>query len=232
MKKIAIIPARSGSKGLKDKNIMNLFGKPMMNYAIEAALETACFDRIILSTDSAKYGEIGEKCGAEVMYRDMQLASDKATTYMVLEDIFSRINTNFDYFMLLQPTSPLRTARNIMEAIELFERNINKFDFLVSMEVAKHNHLLVKPVEADMSLKHFDADFANYRRQGTVDYSPNGAIFIGKVEKYLKQKHFFGASAMGYIMDDVESIDVDNALDYQLACLCMEERIKAGYSIG
>lgn len=232
MKKIAIIPARSGSKGLKDKNIMDLCGKPMMNYSIEAALDAACFDRVILSTDSKKYGEIGEKCGADIMYRDGRLASDTATTYMVLEDIFSKINRDFDYFMLLQPTSPLRTVQNIRDAIDLFERNREKFDFLVSMKVAEHNHLLVNPVEPDMSLKYFDADFANYRRQGMVDYSPNGAIFIGKVEPYLKQKHFFGARAMGYIMDDVESIDVDNMLDYRLASMCMEERLKAGQSNG
>jgi CMP-N-acetylneuraminic acid synthetase len=211
---------------------MELCGKPMMNYSIEAALEAACFDRIILSTDSVKYGKIGEKCGAEVMYRDESLASDTATTYMVLEDLFSQINHDFDYFVLLQPTSPLRTTQNIKEAIEVFERNINRFDFLVSMKVAEHNHLLVKPVEEDMSLKHFDADFANYRRQGVVDYSPNGAIFIGKVEPYLKQKHFFGARAIGYIMNDVDSIDVDNTLDYRLASLCMEERLKAGHSNG
>ena len=232
MKKIAIIPARAGSKGLKDKNIMELCGKPMMNYSIEAALKAACFEQVILSTDSVQYGEIGKKCGADIMYRDERLASDTATTYMVLADIFCKINCDFDYFMLLQPTSPLRTVWNIREAIDLFERNIVKFDFLVSMKVAEHNHLLVNPVESDMSLKYFDADFANYRRQEMVDYSPNGAIFIGKVEPYLKQKHFFGARAMGYIMDDVESIDVDNALDYRLASLCMEERLKAGHSNG
>ena len=83
-----------------------------------------------------------------------------------------------------------------------------------------------------MSLKFFDADFANYRRQAVIDYSPNGAIFIGKVEPYLRQKHFFGARAMGYIMNDVESIDVDNELDYRLANICMEERLKAGYGNG
>ena len=232
MKKIAIIPARAGSKGLKDKNIMELCGKPMMNYSIEAALKAACFEQVILSTDSVQYGEIGKKCGADIMYRDERLASDTATTYMVLADIFCKINCDFDYFMLLQPTSPLRTVWNIREAIDLFERNIVKFDFLVSMKVAEHNHLLVNPVESDMSLKYFDADFANYRRQEMVDYSPNGAIFIGKVEPYLKQKHFFGARAMGYFMDDVESIDVDNALDYRLASLCMEERLKAGHSNG
>lgn len=223
MKKIAIIPARSGSKGLKDKNIMELCGKPMMNYTIEAAVEAACFDSIILSTDSIKYGEIAQKAGAKVMYRNENLASDTATTYMVLEDLFNTIDSDFDYFVLLQPTSPLRTSQNIKKAIETFEHNISNFDFLVSMKVAEHNHLLVRPIESDMSLKYFDADFANYRRQSTIDYSPNGAIFIGKVAPYLKQKHFFGARAMGYVMNDVESVDVDTMLDYKLAKLCMME---------
>ena len=230
MKKIAIIPARSGSKGLKDKNIINLCGKPMMNYTIEAAIEAACFEHIILSTDSVKYGEIAKKAGAKVMYRNEHLASDTATTYMVLEDIFKTIDSDFDYFVLLQPTSPLRTSLHIREAVDLFERNVTKFDFCVSMKVAEHNHLLVNPIESDMSLKYFDADFANYRRQSSIDYSPNGAIFIGKVKPYLKQKHFFGPRAIGYVMNDAESVDVDTILDYKLANLCMAEKIGTGHN--
>lgn len=79
----------------------------------------------------------------------------------------------------------------------------------------------MKPIEEDLSLKHFDSDFSNYRRQGFKDYSPNGAIFIAKPDAYLKQKHFFGARSIGYIMDKYSSADIDDQIDYELAKVLM-----------
>ena len=185
-----------------------------------------CFSRVIVSTDSEKYGEIAKNAGAEVVYRGENISNDTATTYMVIEDLFQRIGSEFDYFVLLQPTSPLRNSEHIKEAVDLFESHFIDFDFLVSMKEAQHSRFLVKPIEDDLSLKYFDTDFAHYRRQSFKDYSPNGAIFIGKPEAYLNQKHFFGAKAMGYIMNEFDSVDIDTKLDYRFAALCMEERIK------
>lgn len=226
MNKIAIIPARSGSKGLKDKNIIDLCGKPLISYSIEAALKSGLFERVIVSTDSEIYGEISEKYGAEVLYRDETLSNDKATTFMVIEDIFRKINQKIDYFVLLQPTSPMRTEKHVIEACEKFENNIQKYDFLVSVKEAEHSAVLVKPIEDDDSLKHFDTDFSNYRRQSYKEYSPNGAIFIGKPDAYLKRKHFFGDKSIAYKMSDVDSVDIDNVLDYELACICMSKRLR------
>ena len=90
MNKIAIIPARSGSKGLKNKNIIDVCGKPLLAYSIEAALKSACFDTVILSTDSDEYAEIGKRYGAEIMMRGENLSDDKATTFMVIEDILAK----------------------------------------------------------------------------------------------------------------------------------------------
>lgn len=218
MKRIAIIPARSGSKGLKDKNIIDLCGKPLIAYSIEAALETGLFDHVIVSTDSEHYAEIAQHYGAEVMMRGEALSNDKATTFMVLEDILkNRLQESIDYFVLLQPTSPLRTSKHITEAIEKFESKIEHFDFLVSMKEAEHAKVLVNPIDDDESLKYFDTDFSNYRRQGYKDYSPNGAIFIAKPDSYLEQKHFFGAKALSYIMSAEDSVDIDGALDLVVA---------------
>lgn len=218
MKRIAIIPARSGSKGLKDKNIIDLCGKPLIAYSIEAALETGLFDHVIVSTDSEHYAEIAQHYGAEVMMRGEALSNDKATTFIVLEDILkNRLQESIDYFVLLQPTSPLRTSKHITEAIEKFEAKIENFDFLVSMKEAEHAKVLVNPIDDDESLKYFDTDFSNYRRQGYKDYSPNGAIFIAKPDSYLEQKHFFGAKALSYIMSAEDSVDIDGALDLIIA---------------
>jgi CMP-N-acetylneuraminic acid synthetase len=226
MKKIAIIPARSGSKGLKDKNIIDVCGKPLIAYSIEAALDSGQFERVIVSTDSEKYGQISEAYGAEVMYRGEKLSDDKATTYMVLEDLLGRVEKNIDYFVLLQPTSPMRTSVHVREAVELFEEKYDNFDFLVSVKEAELGAVLVKPIEEDGSLKHFDTDFSNYRRQTYKEYSPNGAIYIGKIDAYLQRKHFFGEKSVAYIMNAFDSVDIDNELDYEFACLCMEKRMQ------
>ena len=225
MNKIAVIPARAGSKGLKNKNIIDLCGKPLMVYSIEAALDSNCFERVIVSTDSEYYGEISKKAGAEVIYRGESVSNDTATTYMVLEDLFSRIERCFDYFVLLQPTSPMRNAMHVKEAVRLFEERIERFDFLVSVKEADHAKILVNPIEDDLSLKYFDADFANYRRQGFRDYTPNGAIFIGKTDAYLIKKHFYGDRSLAYIMNAFDSVDIDTELDYKFAKLCMKEKL-------
>ncbi len=223
MKKIAIIPARSGSKGLKDKNIIDLCGKPLIAYSIEAALQTGAFDRVIVSTDSEHYADIAREYGAEVMMRGEKLSDDKATTFMVLEDILkNRLTEPIDYFVLLQPTSPLRNSKHIKEAVTKFESKYNDFDFLVSMKESEHAKVLVNPIDDDESLKYFDTDFSNYRRQGYKDYSPNGAIFIAKPDAYLEQKHFFGAKSIAYIMTTIDSVDIDNAIDLSLAKCIME----------
>lgn len=222
MKKIAIIPARSGSKGLKDKNIIDLCGKPLVAYSIEAAIKTGAFDRVIVSTDSEHYADISRMYGAEIMMRGENLSDDKATTFMVLEDILmNRISEPIDYFVLLQPTSPLRNTKHIIEAMKKFESRYDNFDFLVSMKESEHAKVLVNPIDDDESLKYFDTDFSNYRRQGYKDFSPNGAIFIGKPKPYLKQKHFFGKKSLAFFMTSDESIDVDSEKDLLLAKIIM-----------
>lgn len=224
MKRIAIIPARSGSKGLKDKNIIDLCGKPMIAYSIIAAKDSGLFDKILVSTDSTYYAEIAESYGAEVILRDEALASDQATSFMVIEDVLNKVGIDYNYFVLLQPTSPLRTSTHIQEAAAKFEEKYATFDFLVSVKKSEFSKDLVNIIDEDESLKHFNKDFSNYCRQAYSYYSPNGAVFIGKPKAYLTQGHFFGARALSYIMNDTDSVDVDNRIDFELAKLLMEKR--------
>ncbi len=113
--------------------------------------------------------------------------------------------------------SPLRTANHIQEATTSFDANITDFDFLVSMKESEHAHVLCNPIEDDMSLKHFDSDFSNYHRHSYKDYTPNGAIFIGKPHAYLERKHFFGPKALAYVMNRYNSIDIDTEIDLMVA---------------
>ncbi len=224
MKRLAVIPARSGSKGLKDKNIIDVCGKPLIAYTIEAARDSGLFDRIIVSTDSVEYGRISESYGARVMYRGEMLSNDSATTYMVVEDLLHRIPEPCDSFVLLQPTSPMRDAGHILESVQIFEDRGKDFDFLVSVKLAEHAKSLVNRIGEDGSLKFFEDDFSLYRRQEYKFYSPNGAIFMAKPGAYLKQKHFFGARSLAYIMSKEDSVDIDDGLDYEFACMLMAKK--------
>lgn len=226
MKKIAIIPARSGSKGLPNKNILPLCGKPLVAWTIEAAIESNCFDRVIVSTDSKEYGEICEKYGAEVVYRSSETARDTSSTYSTLEELFRMIDTSmYDYFVLLQPTSPLRTYKHINEAVELFEKNYNNKDTLVSVNYAHKPAVLIKPIDETLSLEKFDLDYSNYSRQMYNDYESNGAIFISKIEYYKKVKHFYGNRGIAYIMDRESSVDIDDEIDFELVNLLQKKRL-------
>lgn len=223
MRKIAIILARSGSKGLKNKNILLLNGKHMIGWTIEAALQSKIFERIIVSTDSTEYKMISESYGAEVIMRDEDLASDDATSFDVIEHLLKDdIEDVYDYFVLLQPTSPTRDSQDICDACYLFENNFNDFDFLVSVVETNHSPELVKHIQ-DGSMKEFNSDFASYRRQNDKYYSPNGGIFIGKPNEYLSQKHFFGAKSLAFKMDKLHSIDVDDWIDFKTAEVIMKE---------
>lgn len=117
MRNLAIIPARSGSKGLPDKNIMDLNGKPMMYYTIRAAIDSGCFEEIMVSTDSPKYAEIAVACGAKVPFlRSEAMSGDSAGSWDTVREVLSnyqKLGQTFDYVTLLQPTSPLRTAEDI-----------------------------------------------------------------------------------------------------------------------
>jgi len=226
-KKIAIITARSGSKGLPNKNILMLLNKPLIAYTIEAAIKSKCFERVIVSTDSLEYKEISEKYGAEVILRDESLASDTATSFMVVEDIIKKTeDVDYDYFVLLQPTSPFRTENHIRESVELFENNSKKVDFLVSVCKSDKSSSVIKVIEEDLLLKNYDLDYSNYRRQNGVEYVPNGAIFIGKTKEYLKNRHFFGNKSIAYIMSKKDSIDIDDKLDFELAILIANQNNK------
>lgn len=128
MNNLAIIPARSGSKGLKDKNIKLLNGKPMISYSIEAAKDAGIYSHIFVSTDSEKYGAIAEEYGAEVpFYRSARNASDMASSWDVVKEVllkYKKLGVDFDTFTLLQPTSPLRDSRDIQSAYSLLiEKN-------------------------------------------------------------------------------------------------------------
>lgn len=217
---LAIIPARSGSKGLKDKNIKELNGKPMIAYTIEAAKASNIFEDIVVSTDSLKYAEIANKYGATVPFlRPEYLSTDTATTNDVIEYTikeFQKIGKDFDYFILLQPTSPLRTSEDILGAVKLL--HIKDANSVVSVCEAEHSPLYMNTLDESLSMEGFlSKDIKTRRQELPTYYRLNGAIYISKVDYFLKYKYFYGKNSYAYIMDKIRSIDIDDEFDFIMA---------------
>ena len=221
MKNLAIIPARSGSKGLPDKNIRPLLGKPLISYTIDAALRSGVFDTVMVSTDSEKYAEIAKGCGAEVPFlRSAEASSDTASSWDVIAevlDMYRAREVEFDTFMLLQPTSPLRTAENIMEAYEeMANKNANT---IVSLCEVDHSPLLCNVLPDSLSMEGFiKAESKGKRRQEMETYYRlNGAIYLTKVDFFEKNHDIYRSQCYAYIMSKHDSIDIDDEFDFNIA---------------
>ncbi|WP_439238475.1 cytidylyltransferase domain-containing protein [Lonepinella sp. BR2919] len=228
MKKIAIITARAGSKGLPNKNVLLANSKPLMAYSIEAAIESKEFEKIIVTTDSQEYIDLLSYYPIEFVKRAPHLSTDTASSFVALEDVILKYQDfEYDYFVQLQPTSPLRTAQHIKEACQKFEKNYQNFDFLVSVSNAHKPTTLTRIIDEDESLKYFQLDYSNYaRQQYKPEYSPNGAFFVAKPQAYLKQKHFYGEKCIAYFMDKDVSIDIDDRQDFEYFYYLIQQQNK------
>ncbi len=217
---LAIIPARSGSKGLRHKNIKLLNDKPLIAYTIEAAIESDIFTDIVVSTDSEEYASISKRYGASIPFlRPDELASDIASSADMIVYTIQRLKELgkvYDYFMLLQPTSPLRKASDIKNAVDLLTEN--KLDSVVSVCEAEHSLSIYNTLGDTLSLEGFiNKNSATRRQDDKKYYRINGSIYISNVEKYLSQRDFFGKNSKAYIMSRESSIDIDTELDFKIA---------------
>ena len=224
MKNIAIIPARSGSKGVKDKNIKDLNGKPLMAYTIEAAINCGEFDEVMVSTDSEKYAEIARQYGANIPFlRSAETASDSASSWDMVEEVlngYRELGKEFDTFCLLQPTSPLRFADDISRAYQLFR---DKAEFaVVSVCEAEHSPLWCGHLpDSGEFIDFIDQENMKQRQAGGKYYRLNGAIYIVSVSKFNSDRYLYQAGSYAYIMEQNRSIDIDTELDFELARIIM-----------
>lgn len=220
MKNIAIIPARSGSKGIKDKNIKDLAGKPLVAYTIEAALKSAQFDEIMVSTDSEKYAEIARSFGASVPFlRSDITASDTASSWDMVDEVLSMykmIGKEFDTFCLLQPTSPLRTSQDISAAYDLFRE---KADFaVVSVCEAEHSPFWCGHLPENHEFVDFiDTESIKQRQASRKYYRLNGAIYIVDIQRFSKERFLYQNGSFAYIMSQDRSVDIDTEVDFKYA---------------
>ena len=224
MGNIAIIPARSGSKGLPDKNIKELCGKPLMAYSIEAAIKSKCFDEVFVSTDSKKYAQIAEEYGANASFlRSRETSSDTAGSWDVVREVlaeFGKRGKVFDKIMLLQPTSPLRTAEDIIEAFNLMEEKYA--NAILGVTETDHSPIWCNTLPEDGCMDNFvNEKYAGLPRQLLPKfYRINGAMYLIK-SKELNVDKMFRNRCFAYVMPQERSVDIDSPIDFKLAELLL-----------
>lgn len=216
---LAVIPARGGSKGIKDKNILNIQGKPLIAYTIEAAKQSIYVDEVMVSTDSEKIKDVAEFYGASIPFlRPAELAKDEtATLDVVLHAVnaMQSMGNQYDVLLLLQPTSPLRNTADIDAAIKTFFQNGCKPLVGVS-EVCDHP-ILMRTIGENGNLEHLLPVNSSVRRQDMpLYYKVNGSIYINLICE-LNEKTSFNDNPVPYVMESDRAVDIDNYLDVMIA---------------
>lgn len=224
---LAIIPARSGSKGIIDKNIREINHKPLMAYTVEACRRSGIFDDIVVSTDSVKYAEIAERFGASVPFlRPKELAGDQASSNDVIVHVIKgleQLGNVFDCFMLLQPTSPLRNEMHMMKSADiLIEKDADSVVSICNSD--SHSYLNVELTEEGWVRALF-SDKKQVRRQDMPpEYRINGAIYLALTSYFMKHKSFYEGKTLPYLMNAFESIDIDDEFQMKLAELLLIDK--------
>ena len=220
MKILYLIPARGGSKGIPNKNIKLLGGKPLIEYSIETALQIASTTNdICVTTDSDAIAQIAKQKGLNVPFmRPAELASDTASSEDVIKHALSfykdNLNKNYDAIVLLQPTSPLRKINDIKAMIDLFS-SLNA-DMVVSVKESSENpyYSLFEENEQGYLYQSKPSNFT--RRQDCPQvYTYNGSVYVINVSRFILGG-FSTLQPTKFVMDDQHSIDIDNELDWEL----------------
>lgn len=225
---LAVIPARGGSKGIKNKNIVDLCGKPLIAYTIESARKCEYIDRIIVSTDSEEIAMVARQYGADVPFmRPAEYAQDQSTTLEVILHVLKELdnrNERYDILILLQPTQPLRTSEDIDHALQVFFEN-NR-DPLVSISEVDDHPILIRSVGEDNRLIKLLQTGSTCRRQDMPPfYRVNGCIYINNVCE-INETTSFNDNMVPFIMDRKHSVDIDEETDLLYASLLINHTME------
>ena len=216
---LALIPARGGSKGINNKNIINLCGKPLISYTIDAAKLSKYIDDIIVSTDNDEIAKVSKYCGAEVPFmRPDVLAQDNSKTIdAVIHAIetLKSINRCYDVLVLLQPTQPLRTAVDIDNALEHFIKNDK--EALVSVSEVNDHPILIRSIDENNRLVPILTQNSTIRRQDMPKYyRVDGCIYINNIDE-INNNTSFNDNRCPFIIDKRHAVDIDEISDLVLA---------------
>lgn len=214
---LGVIPARGGSKGVNRKNVRQFAGRPLIAHTIEAATESDNLDRTIVTTDDAEIRRVAQEHGAEAPFRRPQeLATDNAAMGPVVEHAISYLETEEGYtcsgVVLLQPTSPLRTADHIDRAIETHRETA----VTTVISGFKDHSYRWRPQEDGAEQLNHTGD-ANRRQDKTAEYVENGAIYIVDTEHFQAHSDLRSGTVSLFEMSELRSVDIDTEFDFWLA---------------
>lgn len=216
MNKIAIILARQGSKGIPLKNLVQINGKSLLARAILSAQESKLFTQIVVSTDGEAIAKEAKAYGATVIFRPPHLTSDTASSISGVLHAVESLHITTGVCCLLQPTSPLRTAKHIQEAYSLFIQQ-QKGSVISATECTHHPYKTLIMHENRYMPIHQLSDLESPRQLLPKAYQPNGAIYFNHLEDLLQYEHFFIEPIHLYLMDKEDSIDIDKPSDINTA---------------
>jgi CMP-N-acetylneuraminic acid synthetase len=226
-KTLAIIPAREGSKRLKNKNILPLCNKPLIAYTIEAALASKYIDKVVVTSDSDAVLDIATSFNVDTIRRPDHLATDTSASIDAILHTLDNYDS-FDNVILLQVTSPLRTSQHIDKAIAVFIQK--EANGVISVCKTEHSPLWSNTLENNNKMDNFlSKALLNTRSQDLPQYYRlNGAIYIAKKDKIIEQKTFFiDSNIFAYIMPQEVSIDIDTQLDFLLCETILQYQFKS-----
>lgn len=218
---LAIIPARSGSTGISHKNIKEFVNKPLLAHTIIHAKESKLFNDIIVSTDSEEYAKIAREYGASVPFlRPSHLAGANVPTSQVTISLLHTLNTqgmHYDYFAVLQATSPLRTTEDLRLSYQLLLDK--KADAIISVTTTSHPIEWGNILPDDLSMRDFISKLVRDkpRQSFPSQYVIHGTIFWANTQQYLTNQDVYAMNSYAYIMPPERSIDIDTPLDWTLA---------------
>ncbi len=219
MKTLGLILARGQSKRIQNKNLVELGGKPLINWTIECAQRSKCLNRIILSTDCDQIAETARKAGCEVPFmRPNDLAGDHSTATQVVLHALDRLGEDFDAFVLLQPTSPFRLPEDIEQAIAQLESS--SADSVFGVMKSKYHPMHIFKEEGGWARPWIEVktDLSNIRTQDLPPaYVINGAIYAARIPAYQANPGFFGKRSIFYEMPAERSLDIDGPADLEYA---------------
>jgi len=215
---LTVIPARGGSKGLPGKNIRLLNGKPLLAYTIEAAFEAGITKNIFVSTDSKEIIEVAKKFGADFIERPLEISHDSSSTESALVhalDTISRIKEGkFNYILTLPPTSPLRSGVTIKKFLSHYNDILHEYDAMISLTETNKDYWIK---DDDGIFRRLFPSAPRRRQDRTPIYVENSAIYITKIESFLKTGSILGQKTAGFIIDEIEAIDINNIIDLKWA---------------
>ena len=230
---LAIIPARGGSKGLPGKNIKLLGDLPLICHTIKAALDSNLIDRVIVSTENDEIASIAKNCGAEVPFmRSIDLASDTSMvmdSYLQVVDMITKENSKLiESFVALLPTVPLRTSKDIDNAIQIFnDKNANSVISVVEASAPVYWH---RSISKEGILENFLPEFnaLKNRQELKKTYLPNGAVYVFRTEVLRSTREYYTSKTYPYIMPKERSADIDDNFDFEWARYLFKKNNKKG----